>query len=368
MKKNWIPVLMLAAALVFAQRPMSVADLVTFVKSQIKMKGDDRLTADFLRKVRLTQKLEDTTVEDLQGLGAGPKTVAALRKLEEESAGLAAAPPPPPPAPKAPPKPPPDSMEQAEIIASMREYALNYTAKLPNFLCAQITRRHLDPKDPRYRAAGDLIQEQISFYDHKENYKVQMWNGQSVHNISHDQLGGVRSSGEWGSMLHNIFTPEDEARFDWDHWGTLRGRPMYVFSYRIEKDHGYGMYDDESKKQYTSAYTGLVYADKETKEIERITLKTVEIPQDFPVREVALTLDYKPTYISGHLYTLPFHYELDSTHIRGNSKNEAEFKLYQVYGADTTITFGDDTGPPPEDQLKEQPADKKPAAPPVKKP
>lgn len=359
--------LALAAALVFAQRSMSVSDVVAFVKSQVKMKGDDRLTADFLHKVKLTQKLEDRTVEDLQGLGAGPKTVAALRKLEEESASLAAAPPPPPPAAKAPPKPPPDSVEQAETIAAMRDYALNYTAKLPNFLCAQVTRRHLDPKDPRYRSAGDLIQEQISFYDHKENYKVQMMNGQAVHNISHDQIGGVRSSGEWGSMLHNIFSPEDEAQFDWDHWGTLRGRSMYVFAYRIEKNHGYGMYDDETKKQYTSAYTGLVYADHETKEIERITLKTVEIPSDFPVKEVALTLDYKPTDISGHVYTLPFHYELDSTHIRGNSKNEADFKLYQVYGADTTISFGDDTGPPPEDQLKEQP-EKKPATPPVKKP
>lgn len=348
-----------------AQRAMTVEQVVEFITSQIKMKGDDRLTADFLRKIKLTQKLEDRTVEELQGLGAGAKTVAALRKLEEESASLAAAPPPPPPAAKLPPKPPPDSMEQAEVVASMREYALNYTAKLPNFLCAQTTRRHLDPKDPRYRAAGDVIQEQISFFDHKENYKVQMINGQAVHNISHDQIGGVRSSGEWGSMLHNIFAPEDEARFDWDHWGTLRGRAMYVFSYRIEKDHGYSMGDDETKKSYTSAYTGLVYADKETKEIQRITLKTMEIPADFPVRDVALTLDYKPTDISGHIYTLPFHYELDSVHIRGNSKNEAEFRLYQVYGADTTITF-EDSGPTPEDQLKEQPAqgEKKP---PVKK-
>jgi hypothetical protein len=55
-------------------------------------------------------------------------------------------------------------------------------------------------------------------------------------------------------------------------------------------------------------------------------------------------------------------------HIHGNSKNEADFKLYQMYGADATISFGDDTGPPPEDQLKEQPpGDKKPATPPVKK-
>jgi hypothetical protein len=353
------------ASVLLAQRPMTVEQVIEFVKSQIKMKGDDRLTADFLRKIKLTQKLEDKTVEELQGLGAGPKTVAALRKLEDESASLGAAPPPPPPAPRAPTRPPPDSMEQADALAAMKEYALSYTAKLPNYLCVQTTRRHYDPKDPRYRNQGDVIQEQLSFYDKKETYTVQMINGQSVHNISHDRLGGVRSSGEFGSMLQNIFEPEHGTRFDWDHWGTLRGKLMYVFSYRVEKEYGYSMRDDEAHKSYISAYTGLIYADKETREIQRITLKTVEIPVDFTVKNVGITLDYKPTDIQGHIYTLPYHYELDSLDIHGTYKGEAEFKLYQVYSADTTITFGDDSGPPPDDQLKEQPA--KPATPPVKK-
>jgi hypothetical protein len=354
-------VLLCTGMILLAQRPMTVADLRTFIRSQIKLKADDRMTADFLRKVKLTQKLEDAVVEELQGLGAGPKTVAALHKLEEESASLGAAPPPPPPVVFVPP-PPPDSVEQAAVLGAMKEYALNYTARLPNYLCVQTTRRHYDPKDPRYRTQGDVIQEQLSFYDKKETYTVQMINGQSVHNVSHDQIGGVRSSGEFGSMLRNIFDVEHETKFDWDHWGTLRGKPMYVFAYRVEKNYGYSMRDDEAKKEYTSAYTGLIYADKETKEIQRITLKTADIPSDFTVKDVAITLDYKPTSIQGHVYTLPFHYELDSLDIHGKFKGEAEFKLYQVYGADTTITFGDDTGPPPEDQLKEQPA-----KPPVKK-
>lgn len=364
--RKLILVFLAGALAAFAQRPMTVADLTAFIKSEIKLKRDDRTTAAFLHTIKVTQKLEGKTVEELQGLGAGPKTVAALRKLEEDSASLAAAPPPPPPAPKLPPKPPPDSVEQANVIAAMRDYAMNYTERLPNFLCAQITRRHYDPKDPRYRTQGDVILEQISFYDHKENYKVQAINSQSVHNISHNQIGGVRSSGEWGSMLHNIFTPENDTQFEWDHWATLRGKPMYVFAYRIEKDHGYSMRDDETHKEYTAAYTGLVYADVETKEIQEVTLKTVEIPSDFTVKDVELKLDYRPTDISGHIYTLPFRYQLDSVDIHGNSKNEADFKLYQVYGADTTISFGDDTGPPPEDQLKEQPL--KPGTPVVKKP
>jgi hypothetical protein len=359
-KLNLVFVILAAALVLLAQRSMTVQQLREFITSQIKLKADDRMTGEYLKKIKLSERLDDKTVEELQGLGAGAKTVAALHKLEEESAGLAAAA---PPAPKvvAPVKPPPDSMEQAEALAAMKEYALNYTAKLPNYLCVQVTRRHFDPTDRRYRAGGDVIQEQLSFYDKKETYTVQMYNGQSVKGMSHDRLGGVRSSGEFGSMLHNIFIPENEGKFDWDHWGTLRGKPMYVFAYRIEKEHGYSMADETAHKQYTSAYTGLVYADKETKEIQRITLKTVEIPSDFTVKDVLLTLDYKPTEISGHVYTLPFHYQLDSDAFHAKISNEADFKMYQVYSADATITFVD-AGPTPEDQLKEQPA-----KPPVKK-
>ena len=101
---------------------------------------------------------------------------------------------------------PPDAAEQVQVIGEMREYALNYTAKLPNFLCLQVTRRYFSPRDPRKRrAVNDVIQEQVNFYQHKESYQVQ-----SRPNLTHDQLGGATSTGEWGSLLRSIFSPEKE--------------------------------------------------------------------------------------------------------------------------------------------------------------
>ena len=95
------------------------------------------------------------------------------------------------------------------------------------------------PPYPGYRAYGDTIQEQITFFDHKESYKVESINHESVANISHNQLGGATSSGEFGSMLSHIFDPDTGAEFDWDHWATLRGRRMYVFSFKVPKSAGY---------------------------------------------------------------------------------------------------------------------------------
>src|SRR5580658_9691973 len=236
-------VLLFINAAAHAQRPMTVAEVTTFVKSQIKMKGDDRATADYLlHKVKLTEKLEDRAVEELQGQGAGPKTVQALRKLSEDSAGLPAAPAPPAPPPPPPPIPPPDSIEQAEALAGMKEYALNYTSSLPNYLCIQTTRRHIEPTVSGYRPYGDVVQEQLTFFERKETYKVEMIDGKSVANISHEQLGGAVSSGEFGTMLAHIFGPETGAEFDWEKWATLRGHRTYVFSYSVPKSEGYSMY------------------------------------------------------------------------------------------------------------------------------
>ena len=359
--------LLFAAAMGYAQRPMTVAEVVAFVKSQVQMKGDDHATAEFLlKKIKLTERLDDRTVEDLQGQGAGLKTVQALRKMSEESAGLPA---PPPPvvalAPHLP--PPPDSIERAAALAAIRDYALNYTKSLPNYVCFQTTRRKISPTVPGYVGYGDVIREELTFFDHKESYKVVMVNNQSVVNIKHDQLGGAISEGEFGTMLAHIFDPATGTEFDWDHWATLRGKRMYVFAFSVPKSAGYSMLHGESKREYISAYKGLIYADHDTHAVMRIRMECVGIPADYPIKSVAITLDYELTKIGEEGFVLPFHFQLDSTDTQAIVKNEADYKLYRKFGAEATITFGD-TEPVPEDQLKEQPdkpADK--SKPPVKK-
>src|SRR5580658_5186993 len=135
-------------AVTFAQRPTSVTELVSFIKDSIKRKQDDRLVADYLlKRMKMRERLDDKTVEVLEGLGAGPRTVNALHKLSRESAGLAGAAPAPPPkvviAPL-PPPPPPGSEEQEAILDEIRANAMSYSNNLPNFLCTQMTRRAAD--------------------------------------------------------------------------------------------------------------------------------------------------------------------------------------------------------------------------------
>src|SRR5580704_10891333 len=89
----------LTAVAAYAQlRQMTVPQLVSFIRSSIQLRQDDRQVADVVRRIHLVNRLDDKTVEQLEGMGAGPRTVAALKQLETASATLE---PPPPPAPKA---------------------------------------------------------------------------------------------------------------------------------------------------------------------------------------------------------------------------------------------------------------------------
>ena len=201
-------------AIAFAQRPTTVAELVSFIKDSITRKQDDRLVADYLlKRMRMKEHLDDKTVEELHGLGAGPRVTAALRKLSEESANLATAPPPvmfqaappPPPGP-----PPPSSEEQAQILDEIRANAINYSNNLPNFICTQVTRRTADPSGTgNHWRQLDTIQEQLTFFDHREKYVVTMVNGAMVTNRDHEKLGGATSRVRQHAVRH--FQSDDRS-------------------------------------------------------------------------------------------------------------------------------------------------------------
>jgi hypothetical protein len=352
--------LVAAGAVMAADTAMTVDQLVSFVQSSVKNHISDKEVADYLRRVKLSYRLDDRTIEDLQGSGAGSRTVAALRDLQHSAASL-----PPPPAAKSkaappPPPPPPSLADQGKIIEAARDYALNYTKQLPNYICLQVTRRYADnsvknaPGDEFWRLI-DTFATRLSYNEQKEDYKVVMVNNRPVENISMEKLGGAVSAGEFGSMMRAIFVPESEARFDWDHWGTLRGRPVYVFSYDIDQPHSQYHIKWEDTLDITSAYRGLIYIDRDSNMIVRITQEAYNIPVSFPVQAVKEVLDYDLQKIGDGEFLVPLRVVVTSRTTKYLSKNEVEFRLYKKFGADATIKFEEIPAEPlPEEKTKDR--------------
>ena len=330
---------------------MTVAQLVMFIRSSVELKQPDVKVAEYLRKVKLTDKLDDRTIEDLQSQGAGPKTVAALRELGEASASLPAAAPP-PPKPVYVPPPAPDSVEQGKIIQEARDYAINYTKQLPNFICVQVTRRDFDPSGVGknwYHA--DTITARLS-YNGFENYEVILHNNQPVTNATMRQFGGTTSEGEFGSMMKEIFEPETHTQFSWDHWGKLRGRKTYVFAYDVQQEFSKYHVEADDKLSIVPAYRGLVYIDEDTKAVVKIVMTPYDMPSTFPIHDITSSLDYDLETIGDMQYMLPLKSVLTSKRDRQMTKNDIEFRLYRKFGTESTIKF-ETPDPLPEDQTKE---------------
>jgi hypothetical protein len=342
----------------WAQSGYTVEQIQSFIRSAIQLKQPDKQVAEYLRKMKLTERLDLATVETLQGEGAGPKTVAALKELAEESASLPKAKPP-APKPVYVPPPPPSSEEQARVLDAVKQYAMNYTRTLPDFICLQQTRRYVDPTGSDSWRATDVITARLTYFEQKEDYKLVTVNNHLTTDTPYTAVGGAISTGEFGSMMREIFAPASNTRFEWDRWGKLRGRIAHVYSYRVPlADSKYSIhYQSDAKdpgETIVVGYHGSIFVDRDTDTIVRITIDADDIPASFPVQQAKETLDYDFTKIGDQDFLLPLRADLRMRSAQLMTKNVLEFRLYRKFSADTSIKFdGADLPPLPED--KEQP-------------
>src|SRR5579872_4898046 len=354
-----------AVSLAASAQSLSIQQLRSFLQSSVKMKQSDKDVAGYLAHAKLSEKLDDRTVEDLQSLGIGPKTLAALRNLREQSQGLATAAPAEPEA-KPRPIPPPSAEEQAAVIAEVREYATNYSKSLPDFICTQVTRRYIAASpggrygghlgdDPSWHL-NDTLTIRLSYFEQKENYKLILVNN-TVTQEDYRKVGGATSTGEFGSMLRDVFDRETEAHIEWDHWATLRGRRAMAFAYHVAQKNAHWELLYENSLHLFPAYSGIVYVDKETHQVLRLTLVSENIPADFPIRQAETVLDYDYQNISDHPFLLPLKAENRMRTSDVLTRNDVEFRLYNKFSTESEIKY-DTPEPLPDSETKEQPAPK----------
>jgi hypothetical protein len=92
--------------------------------------------------------------------------------------------------------------------------------------------------------------------------------------------------------------------------------------------------------------------DRDTLAVMRITLEAENLPLSFPVQQATTTLDYEYQTIAAGEFVLPLKASMRMRSGKLLVKNEVEFRNYNRFGAEATITFTPDELS--EDQLKEQ--------------
>lgn len=245
-------------------------------------------------------------------------------------------------------QPPPD---QSSVLRSVRESALQYINKLPDFICTQITHRTsraafsapigrgLNPQ-----AAGtkwdvdDVIEEKLTYIGKAEEYEVVKINGKAAKGVDHLQLQGAFTAGEFGSALHDLFDPNSNASFSWDRIENIHGLKVYVYGFHVPKEHGAVVIHRDPDRQIVVPYSGRIFVDPQTFNVLRIN-STLDIPVGFPIVLADRMIEYKPILIAKKEYLLPSHSEV---HMQDNTRsyvNEVDFKDYHKFGAESTIHY-----------------------------
>ena len=344
-----LAVCLTAAAQTYTVDKLSVA--LKNIAGDAQHKPSDAELAAYLSKVKLSERLDDRTLESLESqLRLGTKTVAALRKLRDQSQNLPVA------APAAAPEalkpiPIPSAEEQGVILEEVRKYALGYSQNLPDFICTEVERRLGAPPvtagSPDWRQLDELTK-RLSYFEQKEDYRLIMHNNSLASSEDVKSVGGSQSFGDFGSMMRQVFEPVTEARFDWDAWHTLRGQRVMSFKYSVALERSRYHIQYGHDRDIVTAYHGWFDVDPKTRVILRIAVVADNIPADYPVKSASDILDYTYQDLSGQTFLLPSSADIDMSVGNYMTRNHKEFRIYRKYSADAVIKYdGDLTAPAP---------------------
>src|SRR5450759_3273227 len=178
--------------------------------------------------------------------------------------------------------------EQASLLEQARETAIRYSASLPDFLCTEVVRRTQDPQGNGRWRSMDTLTVKLSYFDHKEDYKLMQIDGKPTL-LEFLYVGGTLSTGEFGTRLYSVFDPRSQGDFRWKGWTTLRKRRVARFSYRIARENSifqiqYGPISS-GPNAIVVPYHGEVFVDDETHMVLRQAQHHVRfiVHKDFPV-------------------------------------------------------------------------------------
>jgi len=332
----------LAAVLPLAGAGNSLDDVVRTVQEALRLQQTDADLARALHRLNLNLKIDNRTAEELESEAPGPRSIAELERLSENSRDM--------PLPRELPRfaspPEPTLDELREVLGEARRKALAYTAGLPDFLCTETVRRYQQFAAWPGWTLQDTLTLQLTYFGHQEKYKLTAMNGRAT-SLTYDQVGGALSEGEFGSMLHAVFTPASLTAFQWSNWTTLRKRPAYVLAYQIDAATSvFHLTGQQTGGRIVSTVVGehgLVYIDRETRDVIRMDSQAVSIPRDFPMKGATRTLDYGPAEVGGRGFLLPLHAEVRLMPTSGPTvkRNQIDFSDYRKFTGESTIVFGD---------------------------
>ena len=232
--------------------------------------------------------------------------------------------------------------QEDPLISKASEAALNFTETLPNYVCQEMMSRFQSEGRPANWSPIDVVTMEVVYENGREDYKNLAVNGKPA-NKTVEQLGGSWSTGEFGTVLIDLFSPATAADFRPRGTARIAGVSARLYDFRVERENSHWTLHF-GPQTYTPAYAGSVWIDPQTSRVLRIEMQAHDLPKDFPTDQVESATDYQYVRLGGtEQFLLPVHAET-LTCQRGSSfcsRNTIDFRNYHKYTGESNVTFGD---------------------------
>jgi len=232
----------------------------------------------------------------------------------------------------------PERPKSDTFLDKAREAAATFTSHLPNYVCKEYVTRYASQAKPPDWQAQDMVSTDVIYEDGKEQYRNIAVNG---HKGKDPEKNGSWSTGEFGSILRDLFEPSTAARFSGAGGDVISGHTARVYEFTVEQPHSHWKIYVAGSQYIFPAYQGSVWFDAETARALRIEMQATHIPEEFPLDTVESAINYDFTSFGTTKYLVPAKAETLSCERGSNncSRNVIEFRNYRKFEGEATITF-----------------------------
>ena len=226
-----------------------------------------------------------------------------------------------------------------DLIRKATDAALDFTEGLPAYVCQEMMTRYQGEGKPLRWSAIDVVTMNLVYENGKEDYRDIKVNGKPRKSL--EESGGAWSTGEFGTVLIDLFSPATATDFVYQRESRVNGISAKLYDFSVDKAHSHWSVHMGSQG-YDPPYKGSVWIDPKTGRVMRIEMQAYGFPSSFPTDHVESATDYQYIRLGdAKQYLLPVHAET-LTCERGSdacSRNTIDFRNYHKYTGESSITF-----------------------------
>ncbi len=234
-----------------------------------------------------------------------------------------------------PPNAPPPKPEQT-LIGRARAAAYEFDSGLPNFICDEYVMRWFSKTLKPDWKLKDRVQVELTYVGGHEDYRNIRINNKPIKKGTPED-SGTWSSGEFGTILANLFASNTNAQFTPRGESTAVGIRAKVYDYSVSQPTS--RWTVRFGRPVQPAYRGSIWIDPESARVLRIEMRTRQLPSDYEIDTVETTVDYGWVTISGQRVLLPVKSE-NLACVRGSFdcvRNEIDFRNYRKFQVESQI-------------------------------